>query len=240
MLPPTKTQKTDFMNNIIKESKENGDSTDVNPPSSTEDFCENSKKLKKSEDLPQKSKKTTKKPTKKSKKLAWPIVAFLLTIVLSFTIGLVSQSVMANITTKTVIFAYLLILLIIIISIVTDIIAVATTSCDVQPFLSMSAKKIKGAKMAVKLCKNAGVVSSVCGDIIGDICSVVSGAGGAAIVAVMALTNNTTQLIVSVVCSAIISTIMVTGKACGKNIAIKNANSIVFAVAKVLSIFSKK
>ena len=236
MLPPTKTQKTDFMNNIIKESKENGDSTDVNPPSSTEDFCENSKKLKKSEDLPQKSKKTT----KKSKKLAWPIVAFLLTIVLSFTIGLVSQSVMANITTKTVIFAYLLILLIIIISIVTDIIAVATTSCDVQPFLSMSAKKIKGAKMAVKLCKNAGVVSSVCGDIIGDICSVVSGAGGAAIVAVMALTNNTTQLIVSVVCSAIISTIMVTGKACGKNIAIKNANSIVFAVAKVLSIFSKK
>ena len=51
-----------------------------------------------------------------------------------------------------------------------DIIGVAVTSSDDKIFHSMSARKVRGAKVAVKFHKNAEKVSSFCCDVVGDIC----------------------------------------------------------------------
>jgi hypothetical protein len=173
-------------------------------------------------------------------KIPWAVKALVITLFLSMSFGILAQLVVGGITTQNVYIAYILIVAIVIISIIADIIAVAATSCDVEPFLSMSARKVKGAMLAVKLTKNADVVSSICGDIIGDICGIISGACGAAIVAILAVQNKSAELVVGVAFSAVIAALMITGKAVGKQIAIKNANRIVFMLAKTLSVFSKK
>ncbi len=183
--------------------------------------------------------KSLKKSSDKAK-IPWPIKALVITLFLSMAFGILAQLVVGVINKQNVFIAYSLILVIVIISIIADIIAVAATSCDVEPFLSMSARKVRGAMLAVKLTKNADVVSSICGDIIGDICGIISGACGAAIVAILAVQNKSAELIIGVAFSAVIAAFMITGKAIGKQIAIKNANKIVFMLAKTLSVFSKK
>ena len=187
----------------------------------------------------QKKEKLNKKSSAKAK-VPWPIKALIITLFMSMAFGILAQLVVGEIDKQNVFIAYILILIIVAISIVTDIIAVAATSCDVEPFLAMSARKVRGAVLAVKLSKNADVVSSICGDIIGDICGIISGACGAAIVTILAVQHKTVELIVSVAVSAVIAAFMITGKAIGKKIAIKNANKIIFSLAKILSVFSKK
>lgn len=91
--------------------------------------------------------------------------------------------------------------------------------------------------MAVRLAKNAEKVSSVCADIIGDICGIVSGACGSAIVVKQFVDG--TSIFVSVLFSAVIAAITVSGKAFGKTYAMTNSNKIIFAVARVLSVFKK-
>ena len=236
MLPPYfKTMN----NNTIKESQEASEK-DGNPPSSTGDFSDSKStdesgkpsRQKENKSKDNKNKKPNKKHAKKVK-IPWVVVVCIMTLVLSFVFGIASQLVVNNIDAQNVIIAYLLILLIIFISIISDIIGVAATSCDPEPFLAMSARKVRGAK-------HANVVSSVCCDVIGDICGIISGACGAAIVAVMAIHDNRLHLIISVLCSTIIAAVMITGKALGKKIAIKNSNKIIFSLAKTLSVFSKK
>ena len=111
------------------------------------------------------------------------------------------------------------------------------STCDIQPFLAMASRKVKGAKTAVKFAKNSDVVSSVCNDIVGDICGVVSGVCGAAIAG--NVTGNFSFWF-SVLTYAIVSTLTITGKALGKNYAVNNANKIVFNTAKFISLFSKE
>ena len=59
--------------------------------------------------------------------------------------------------------------------IVFDIVGVAVTAADPRPFHSMAAHREKGAKEALFLLRNASRVSSVCNDVVGDICGIVSG-----------------------------------------------------------------
>lgn len=176
---------------------------------------------------------------KKSKKIPWFLKSLVITLVLSFGFGILAELIVAGLTLKTVFIAYILILVIVLISIVSDVIGVAATSCDIQPFLAMAARKVKGSRMAVRIAKNRDIVNSVCSDIIGDICGIISGACGAAIIAFMAISDNRINLIASVACSTVIAALMITGKAVGKKIGLTQANRIVLGVAKALSVFSK-
>ena len=179
--------------------------------------------------------KSEKPKKKKGKKVPWPVKSLIITLILSSGFNILSELVVANLTLKTIFIAYILILVIVLISIIADIIGVAATSCDIQPFLAMAARKVKGAKIA----KNRDVVNSVCSDIIGDICGIISGACGAAIITVMAISDSKINLIASVVCSTVIAALMITGKAMGKKLGLNKASQIVLGVAKVLSVFSK-
>lgn len=186
-----------------------------------------------------KTKNQDKSKKKKGKKVPWPVKSLIITLFLSFGFGILSELVVAGLSLKTIFIAYILILVIVLISIVADVIGVAATSCDIQPFLAMAARKVKGAKMAVRIAKNRDVVNSVCSDIIGDICGIISGACGAAIITVMAISDSRINLIASVACSTIIAALMITGKAIGKKLGLTKAGQIVLGVAKILSVFSK-
>lgn len=188
--------------------------------------CEQSSSKQKKEDDKQ-----VKKPQKRN---TWFVKALFLTLILSFLFSLISELVIGNAPLAV---AYLLIVLLVVIAVVTDMIGTAAAACDIEPFLAMSARKVKGSKMAVRLVKNAEKVSSVCADIIGDICGIVSGACGSAIVVKQFVDG--TSIFVSVLFSAVIAAITVSGKAFGKTYAMTNSNKIIFAVARVLSVFKK-
>ncbi|MBQ2713147.1 MAG: hypothetical protein IJF71_07175, partial [Clostridia bacterium] len=134
----------------------------------------------------------------------------------------------------------ILLIVLIAVNIIFDMIAVAVTSCNLEPFLAMAARKISGAKMAVKILKNAEKVSNICADVVGDICGIISGSLSAAIVAVLLASGlSWDKVFVSILFSSVTAAFTVGGKAFGKKFAMVNAQKIVFTVAKIFSVFQK-
>ena len=175
---------------------------------------------------------------KKKKRNLWPLKAFAITLVLSAAVNASSTLALSD---SQWWLALILTVVIMLIGVVFDVIGTAATSCDVQPYLSMASRKVKGAKLAVKLCKKSDIVSSVCCDIVGDVCGIVSGITAAAIVlGVASFESTVVNFLISVLVYALISTMTITLKAIGKGIAVKQANKIIFGVARVLSIFRKE
>lgn len=174
------------------------------------------------------------KPTKKRKINWWPLKAMIISLVLSFAVNALSNLALSD---THIALAYVITVIIIAVGVFFDMIGTAATSSEVEPFLAMAARKVKGAKMAVKLSRASGTVSSVCCDIVGDICGVVSGVCAATIVTIQIGVNN---FWLSILVYAIISTLTITLKAVAKNFAVTQSNAIVFGTAKFLSIFVKE
>jgi hypothetical protein len=94
--------------------------------------------------------------------------------------------------------------------------------------------------MGKKLLKNTEKVSSVCCDVIGDVCGIISGTSGVVIVALIIKLTDINELLVSLIVTGIISAFTIGGKALGKGIAINKSKEIVTIVSKILSIFEFK
>ena len=167
----------------------------------------------------------------------WIIIVTLLAFVLSLVMSFISSLVLQNVTlVVSIVVTFLFILL----GIVFDIIGVAVTCADEVVFHSMSARRVRGGKVGVKLIKNASKVSSICCDVVGDICGIISGSAGVTIVALVIKLTNVNELLVSLLVVALISSLTIGGKAIGKNVAINRCNEVVKIVSKILSIFNKK
>lgn len=160
------------------------------------------------------------------------LVAFLLSVSLSF----ISEIAMKDVN---LLIGTLVIIVFIFIAIIFDTIGVAVTAADEAPFHAMSSKKIKGAKMAVKLKKNAEKTSTFCCDVIGDVCGVISGAAGVAVATKMSEVFSMSLLVSSLIVTGFIAAFTIGGKSVEKPIAINNGNKILYEFAKILSIFSK-
>lgn len=105
----------------------------------------------------------------------------------------------------------------------------------------MASKKIRGARQAIRLVQSADTVSNICNDVIGDICSTISGAMGAAIAARLILgASHTNELLSGIIVSSLIAAMTVGGKAIGKKIAVSRSHQVVFALGKVFAFFSDK
>lgn len=161
---------------------------------------------------------------------------FILTFILSiiFSAGTNFISVRSNLTITIII-----ILAVIAIGILFDMIGAASLTANEKTFHAMSAQKVKGAKTANYLIKNNVKVSSICNDIVGDICGIVSGGLGAVLALDLASKFNINITIITMIVAAIISALTVGGKAIFKSVAIKNAEKIIFNLSKILSIFKK-
>ena len=172
----------------------------------------------------------------RNKTIGWVVCIFLITILISGAISLVSDMIMES---STVLVAFIILFVIVLIGILFDIVGVAVTSADEKPFHSMAARKVPGAQEAIRLLRKAERVSSICNDVIGDICGVVSGSAAATIAAqVVAKGVFAWPQIVSLVMSALVAGFTVGGKAIGKTFAINSCTSIVHSVGRILWLFS--
>lgn len=178
-----------------------------------------------------------KKPHKKGIDGKWILTALILTLALSFVFSVISELIIMS---APLWIAYAVIVVLVFISVLFDIVGTAITACDMEPFLAMAARKVKGAKRAVYLAKHANRVSSICSDIIGDVCGILSGSCGAVIVAMQFVSDaGTVPMLLSIAFSSVLAAITVTGKAVGKQFAIGKANSVILSVGKLLCVFSK-
>ena len=178
-----------------------------------------------------------KRVEKQSKsQMVWSIKILILSFALSMCFGIVSELVL-GVTGIAV--AILVIIVFVSLSIITDMIGVATTSASTEPFRAMASKKVRGAKEALKLLSKADRVSSICCDVIGDVCGILSGAAGASIVVKFALeAESPLSIIIASLVSAVVASMTIFGKSICKKYAIDNSTSIVIKVGKVLSWFT--
>ena len=124
----------------------------------------------------------------------------------------------------------IVLLVFIFIGIIFDMIGVAVLSANEATFHAKASNKIYGAKKSVELIKNANRTSSICCDVIGDICGIISGALAASLVIILWDTP-----IFSILLTAIVSSITVGSKAFGKKMAIKYADDIIGKVGVIIS-----
>ena len=171
----------------------------------------------------------------RNKNTKWVVTIFFVTMFVSGTISLLSDALMAN---SGIFVAFLILLVIILIGIIFDIIGMAVATADEKPFHAMAARKVPGAKEAIKLLRNAERVSSICNDVVGDICGVVSGSASATIAAqVLQHFDFSWPQIVSLIMSALAAGLTVGGKAIGKTFAVNSCTEIIYWVGQLICWF---
>ena len=171
----------------------------------------------------------------RNKNAKWVVTIFFVTMFISGGISLLSDALMQG---SGIFVAFMILLLIILVGIVFDIIGMAVATADEKPFHAMAARKVPGARDAIKLLRNAERVSSICNDVVGDICGVVSGSASATIAAqVLQRFDFSWPQIVSLVMSALAAGLTVGGKAVGKTFAVNSCTEIVYWVGQLICWF---
>ena len=169
------------------------------------------------------------KKKKRNKDKTWIIILVLTTIVFSILMSSVSSVITQN---TNLITAILIVIGIIIIGIIFDIIGIAVAVADETPFHAMASSKVKAAKYAIRLIRNANKVATFCNDVVGDVCSVISGSTSAFIVVKLAMFfKGIDVFVIGIVVSAMVAGLTVLGKGLGKSYAIAKSNNIVYKVA---------
>ena len=168
----------------------------------------------------------------RSRTIRWVVTVFFVTLVVSGMISLISDEVMAS---SGLLAAFAILLGIVFLGIIFDIIGMAVATASEKPFHSMAARKVPGAQEAIRLLRNAERVSSICNDVVGDICGVVSGSASATIAAlILTHVDLVWPRAVSLAMSALVAGLTVGGKAIGKTIAVNSCTQIVHLVGRVL------
>ena len=191
------------------------------------------------------SNKKEERPKRKKKTMNWAVKATIITFVISLFLG-----IFADILSKNLSFipALLVLVFIILVGIVADMAGIAIATADEKTLNAMAARKIRGAKEALSLVKNAEKATSIFNDVIGDIAGIISGATGATIgVYVIGMLGDAVssgnaplkELLILSILSAMIASFTVGGKAAGKKYAIKNAEKIVYLVGKTVHFFKR-
>ncbi len=176
------------------------------------------------------------KNKKTSSPKMWYFELFTASLALCFLFAIISQLMLLHANLAMALF---LILLLIAVSVLFDIVGVAVAASHIKPFLELKSKGYKkGVDRAIKLVKNADRVSSICTDVVGDICSILSGAGGVAISIILVKEfpgwNNA---ILSTLISSLIAALTVLGKALGKSYALNDSTKVLVAVGRFLDLF---
>lgn len=182
--------------------------------------------------------KQKKKPPQKPKAVntAWVSLITVISFALSVVMSYISNEALASAGT---ILSFAVLLLFIALGIVFDMIGVASTSATEKEFHSMAAHRVRGAREAVWMVRNAEKVSSICNDVVGDICGIVSGATGAVIVARLQKGLDLESVLISVGVTALISGATIGGKALGKPFAMNQSKRVVHLAGRFLHLFHR-
>lgn len=154
---------------------------------------------------------------------------FFTTIFISMTMSGISSVLIQKIN----FFVALIILLsIIVLGVISDTIGIAVAVADKTPFHAMASAKVRGAKNAIRLIKNASKISSFCNDVIGDVCGVISGSASAFIAMRISQMFTTVDVAVGgIIISALAAGLTVMGKGLGKTLALSKSTEVVYQVA---------
>lgn len=165
--------------------------------------------------------------------MKWSIFISAVTFVLAGIFSVLSTTILEGVAWGS---GMLMVLVLIMIGIVFDMMGLASAAANEKPFHAMASEKVKGAKQAIGIVRNADRFSSFCNDVIGDITGIISGAASALVVLKLLTSMNVEHSLlytsVSVVFSALVSSLTVGGKALGKSLAIRNATQIVLIIGK--------
>ena len=171
------------------------------------------------------------------KEINWIYKVFLLSFIFSVIFSGISTVMVENLPT----IALAIILVIVIgVGILFDMIGVAVLTSKEASLHARAAQKIKGAKESITLLKNSTKVSSICNDVIGDVCGIVSGSLGTVLTLAIVNYFELPSTVTTILITAVIGAATVGGKAIFKGVATKNSDSIVFTVGKIKSLFGLK
>ena len=165
----------------------------------------------------------------KKSKDRWPLRVFLIAVALSAVMSFCSSAALED---SGIWIPILVLVIFIALGIVFDMIGVAVTAADPRPFHSMAAHGEKGGRAAIRLLNK---VSSLCNDVVGDICGIVSGSTAAVIVAELQRSFSTTTILISIGVTALISGLTIGGKALFKRVAIEESTQVVYRVARIMN-----
>lgn len=191
-------------------------------------------------DYREKYEKKIKKMDKKPKQfidVKWVLFITIMAYIISIVFSGITEAIVPYLSTFI---GIIIILLIIVLGVISDMIGVAVTAASLKPFNSMAAKKIKGSKTAIMLIQNAEKVSAFCNDVIGDVCSIISGSVGILISQIIASELKLNNSFVTLLLTAFIAALTIGGKAMGKSLAINKSDVIIFRVSKIITIFKKE
>ncbi len=183
-------------------------------------------------DKPKKKNQPSQKPRLVNTKWVATImpVSFVLSVVMSY----LSNEALGSSGTFL---SFVVLFFFIALGIVFDMIGIAAASATEKEFHSMAAHRVRGAKEAVWMTRNAEKVSSICNDVVGDICGIVSGATGALIVAnITAGMNGVQVVLISLLVTGMISALTIGGKAAGKGVAIAFSSRVLSICGRILSV----
>lgn len=135
--------------------------------------------------------------------------------------------------------ALLILFFIVSLGIFFDLLGIAVTAAIETPFHSMAASNVKGSKESIQIIRNAGSVANFCNDVVGDIAGIISGSAAAAIILKLAIEDRFWLSTSEIFLSGLIAAVTVGGKAVAKEIAMRNANFIVFQIGRFLHFFQR-
>jgi CBS domain containing-hemolysin-like protein len=176
-------------------------------------------------------------PKKKSFIHTWTFKVVVISLFITALFSLLSELTVSASGAIVIVF---IILIIIAVGIFFDAISTAVTSCELGSLTAMASRKVKAAKTALRLVNNADKVASFCGDIVGDILGIISGACIVALAAKAALGFNAEERLLTIIFSSITAAATIGGKSYLKRIAMKKSKEFVMFVANILYFFEKK
>lgn len=132
-----------------------------------------------------------------------------------------------------------ILLLIVAVGIAFDILGVAVTAAEEEPFHALASKRQPGARQAIWLIRNADRVSNFCNDIVGDVAGTIGGAVAAAIAVqlVTALRLHEVADVVNMLTIGAVAGLTVGGKAWGKGFALRESGTVVRQASRLMQWF---
>lgn len=167
--------------------------------------------------------------------MRWGIFISIVTFVMAFLFTVLSTTLLEGVSWGI---GIVIVILLVFNGILFDILGLAAASANEIPFHGMASERVKGAKHAIYVVRNADRFSNICNDVIGDISSVISGSASAAVVIKLVASygeggHEFLRTAVGIVFTAMVSALTVGGKALGKSFAIHYSIAIVLVIGKV-------
>ncbi len=165
--------------------------------------------------------------------IRWSIFIFIVTFILACVFSVVSTTVLEGVGWGI---GVLTVFFLVLIGILFDMMGLASAAAQERPFHAIAAERVKGARHAIHIVRNADRFSSICNDVVGDVTGIISGAASTLVVlkflASVDQNGALVTTIVTVTFTAFVSGLTVAGKAMGKSFAIHFGNPIVLIIGK--------